>query len=124
MSDKPRESNGPTVLVQTFIFAESHILLMKRGFPPYAGKWAPPGGFIEPYESAEAAAIRETWEEVGVRLDIEHLLPMATASVSKINQIHLIFIARLDAMTDPQPGAPEAVDARWFPQTAFPLQDI
>ena len=45
--------------MQTFVFAEQHILLMRRGFPPYEGKWAPPGGFVEPFESAEAAAIRD-----------------------------------------------------------------
>jgi ADP-ribose pyrophosphatase YjhB (NUDIX family) len=97
---------------------------MNRGFPPYAGKWAPPGGFVEPYESAEDAAIRETFEEVGVELDIERLFPLATASVSSINQVYLAFIARLDVMAEPTPCAPEALDARWFPQHAFPLSDI
>jgi ADP-ribose pyrophosphatase YjhB (NUDIX family) len=124
MSGAERKSDGPVVLVQTFIFAQAHLLLMRRGIPPYIGKWAPPGGYVEPYESAEAAAIRETWEEVGVRLDIERLLPLATASVSSINQVYLMFIAYLDVRVEPMPAAPEALDARWFPESAFPLQDI
>jgi ADP-ribose pyrophosphatase YjhB (NUDIX family) len=124
MSEAKHESNGPAVLVQTFIFAQAHVLLMKRGIPPYTGKWAPPGGFVEPYESAEAAAIRETREEVGIELDVERLLPLATASVSSINQIYLMFIAYADAITPPLPRAPEALDARWFPQSAFPMPDI
>jgi ADP-ribose pyrophosphatase YjhB (NUDIX family) len=124
MSGAERKADGPVVLVQTFIFAQAHLLLMKRGIPPYVGKWAPPGGFVEPYESAEAAAIRETWEEVGIPLDIERLLPLATASVSTINQVYLMFIAYLDAMVLPAPRPPEALDARWFPETAFPMRDI
>lgn len=124
MNAEKRESTGPALLVQTFVFAESHILLMKRGIAPYPGKWAPPGGFVEPYESAEAAAIRETWEEVGVRLDIERLLPLATASVSSINQVYLMFLTRLDRMVPLDAQAPEALDARWFPEAAFPLSDV
>ena len=119
-----RDQAGPAVLVQAFVFAEQHILLMRRGFPPYEGKWAPPGGFVEPFESAEAAAIRETLEEVGVQLEIERLLPLATASVASINQIHLMYITQLETRVPLQPQAPEALDARWFPETAFPLADI
>jgi ADP-ribose pyrophosphatase YjhB (NUDIX family) len=118
------KSDGPVVLVQTFIFAQAHILLMKRGIPPYFGKWAPPGGYVEPYESAEGAAIRETLEEVGIQLDIERLLPLATASVSSINQVYLMFIAYLDVTVQPAPRPPEALDARWFPESAFPLPEI
>ena len=124
MSGAERRSDGPAVLVQTFIFAEAHLLLMKRGIPPYSGKWAPPGGFVEPYESVEAAAMRETWEEVGIRLDIERLLPLATASVSTINQVYLMFIANLDTRGLPAPLPPEALDARWFPESAFPMPEI
>lgn len=124
MVDAKQKLNGPAVLVQAFIFAQEHLLLMKRGVPPYVGKWAPPGGFVEPYESLEAAAIRETQEEVGIHLDIERLLPLASASVSSINQVYLMFIAYLDVMVPPTPNAPEAIDARWYPRSAFPLSDI
>jgi len=115
---------GPRLLVLTFIFAETHMLLMQRGIPPYEGQWAPPGGFVEPYESAEAAAIRETWEEVGVRLDSKGLIPLAMSSLASINQVYLAFLARLDTMVAPQAHPPEALDARWFPEHAFPMSDI
>ena len=36
-----------------------HILLVERGQEPYAGRWALPGGFLAPDESAESAARRE-----------------------------------------------------------------
>lgn len=117
-------STRPALLVQTFIFADDHLLLMKRGQHPYLGGWSTPGGFVEPYESPEAAAIRETHEEVGLELDIERLLPLATVSIESINQVYLMFIAQLDAVVPLKPAPPEALDARWFSRDSFPMPDI
>jgi ADP-ribose pyrophosphatase YjhB (NUDIX family) len=115
---------GPQLLVLCFIFAQEHMLLLKRGIEPYAGYWAPPGGYVEPGESAEAAAIRETGEEVGLQLDSSYLIPMAISSVPSINQVYIAYLCRLESMQTPTPRAPEALDARWFPEHAFPMRDI
>ena len=34
---------GPALLVLSLVFSQEQILLVKRGTPPYEGKWAPPG---------------------------------------------------------------------------------
>jgi 8-oxo-dGTP diphosphatase len=115
---------GPALLVQTYIFADEHMLLMKRGTPPYSGSWAAPGGFVEPHESVEAAAIRETWEEVRIPLRAQQLIPLAAVSIPQINQFYLVLLARLERIVPPEPIPPEALDARWFPEHAFPLSDI
>lgn len=116
--------DGPAVLAQTFIFAQSHLLLMRRGTSPYKGHWATPGGFVESHESAETAAVREVREEVGIELDIAMLMPFATISIESLNQIHITFLARLDSLVIPHAQPPEALEARWFPEHAFPLHDI
>lgn len=41
-------------------------LLIRRSHPPYAGRWAFPGGFVEPGESPLQGARRELEEEAGV----------------------------------------------------------
>jgi 8-oxo-dGTP diphosphatase len=115
---------GPRLMVLCFIFAEQHLLLLKRGTPPYAGFWAPPGGFVEAGESVETAAARETWEEVRVRIESRRLIPLAISSIPAINQVYVSYVARLDAMQTPQPCAPEALAARWFAEEAFPMSDI
>ncbi len=43
------------------------VLLIRRAAPPFIGKWAIPGGFVEPAEALDEAARRELAEETNVR---------------------------------------------------------
>lgn len=48
--------------------SENRVLLIKRKNPPFEGKWALPGGFVEKYELPEQACKRELKEETGLEL--------------------------------------------------------
>jgi ADP-ribose pyrophosphatase YjhB (NUDIX family) len=105
--------DGPRALVLSLVFAANKLLLIQRGQPPYQGKWAPPGGFVEHGECLEAAAAREVKEETGVELELEALIPYGWISLPKLNQIHALFMARLPEALPLRPALPEALDARW-----------
>ena len=45
---------------------KGELLLTRRAIEPHLGKLDLPGGFIDPMESAEQAALREIREELGI----------------------------------------------------------
>lgn len=70
--DRPHCYSHPrpavTVDVVTFgrVGPSLRVLLIKRGGDPFSGRWALPGGFLEPDEPVDVAARRELFEETGV----------------------------------------------------------
>lgn len=66
----PHEFPPFAVTVDTVVLTMSqgrlHVLLVRRGVPPFKGMWAIPGGFKRPEESLLEAAQRELCEETGV----------------------------------------------------------
>ena len=60
-ASKPR----PVVIVQ-----DDSLLLVERANPPGVGKWAVPGGMVEPGETLAAAVLREVLEETGLEVSV------------------------------------------------------
>ena len=65
---------GQKVVACTIAMAEDRILLTRRAITPAHGKWTFPGGYVEWGEPVETAAIRETYEETGLTVDLRGLV--------------------------------------------------
>ena len=66
MSDYPKPALAADVVALSFDGAALSVLLIRRAHEPFQGKWALPGGFVEPDESVDEAARRELEEETGL----------------------------------------------------------
>lgn len=57
---------GPALTVDAVWIRRGRVLLVCRGRPPFRGRWALPGGFVELSETVEQAVVRELKEETGL----------------------------------------------------------
>ena len=61
--------------------SKGEILLIERKNEPFG--WAIPGGFVDYGERVEDAAVRELWEETGIRLDAKEITLLGVYSDPK-----------------------------------------
>ncbi|NOQ47796.1 MAG: NUDIX domain-containing protein [Methanococcoides sp.] len=64
----------PLLTVDAVIILNGKIVLIKRNNYPFKNEFALPGGFVEVGETTEAAAIRESFEETGLSIDLVKLI--------------------------------------------------
>lgn len=69
----------PKLAVAVVIEDQGKVALQRRTIDPGAGLWTFPSGFVDRGEPVEEAAIREAWEEVGVRVRLDRLLGLYSA---------------------------------------------
>jgi 8-oxo-dGTP diphosphatase len=65
---------NPKVVAGTIPEQDGALLLTRRAIHPGYGLWTFPGGFVDFGESVTDAAVRETFEETGLTVDITGLL--------------------------------------------------
>lgn len=99
---------------------DGRILLCRRAIEPRHGLWTLPAGFMENGETTTEAAIRETLEEANARIAIGELYSMY--NLPYINQVHLLFRARL-LDTDFFPGA-ESLEVQLFDESEIPWGEL
>jgi 8-oxo-dGTP diphosphatase len=97
------------------------VLLIQRGFEPFKGCWAIPGGFMNMDETTEQCAIRELEEETGLKIsDVRQI-----GAFSKIDRdprgrtITVAYLAIVDAPLEVK-GLDDAAKAQWFLLSALP----
>lgn len=112
------QSTAKVGVSNIFVDDTGRLLLMKRAdqchtFPGY---WGLVGGFIDPGETPEEAAIREAREEIGVEIQVEHFIGRYynTPHPNYQNTIALPHYSKIISGT-PHPAQPqECSDVKWF----------
>lgn len=106
--------------------AEQLVLLAmkKRGFG--VGKWNGVGGKLEPGEGIEAAAIRETYEEIAVRVEPDALVKRAELTFCYDAQpvwdciSHVYFVEAWQGV----PRESDEMQPEWFAYAELPFHSM
>jgi 8-oxo-dGTP diphosphatase len=95
-----------------------HVLTVRRGRPPYSGRRALPGGFVEPDEDLQQAARRELAEETGVRTARVHVEQLgAYGAPGRDPRMRVVSVAHLVVVPEPATAVAgsDAAEADWLP---------
>ncbi len=115
----------PALTVDAIIVSERNseivVLLIMRKFPPFEGKWALPGGFVDIDETLVDACQRELFEETGLK-DVE-LKQYYTFDAVDRDPRHRTISVVYSGWT-PEPvhlsGGDDALKTEWFPIISLP----
>ena len=69
---------NPKLVGATIPEQDGRVLLTRRTIDPGRGLWTFPGGFVDYGETVTDAAVRETFEETGLKVDLSGLLNVYT----------------------------------------------
>lgn len=106
---------------------EVSILLLRRAVEPGLGAWDLPAGYLDPGESFEQAAVRETLEESGIAVELVGLTGLYHSPGA--NAVTAVFRAvaadpaasvALDFESSEHAWVPRSAMGAWIGRIAFP----
>ena len=104
---------------------QGRILLQQRDYP--VGAWCLPGGLMELGESTEETAVREVWEETGLKVRDLHLLGVYSGGeyLCRAANGDEWYVVTTTYYTDSFEGEPkvhdrESVALQWFAPSEMP----
>ncbi len=97
----------------------NEVLLVHRRHAPEEGRWAVPGGRVEPGERFDAALRREVAEETRLEIEVGPLLYVSEVIDSGTRYVILDFGVWLAPSTPPLAASSDAAAARFFGRDAW-----
>lgn len=112
---------NPHVVGACLPIEEGGVWLLRRGIEPRYGYWTYPAGYQEIDESTEGAAIRETLEELGCRVELDGLLGVYSRAGAPVV---IVYLAHL-APDSPRPAtSKEAIEVQLFLPEDIPWKEL
>jgi ADP-ribose pyrophosphatase YjhB (NUDIX family) len=110
---------NPSPAVGVIVPKRGRLLFVRRRYEPYAGKWSLPAGFMEYGEAPEETARRETLEETGLRVRIEHLIGAYPGHDDpRVRVVLLVYLAK--ALGGRERAGDDAAELAWLPADRTP----
>ena len=81
---------NPAPAAAVILFRQGRLCLVKRKYPPKAGQWTMPAGFMEFGEDIETTAVREAKEETGLDIRLTGLHTVQTGILPPNRPILLV----------------------------------
>jgi ADP-ribose pyrophosphatase YjhB (NUDIX family) len=110
----------PKVAACTISIVDGGVVLLKRAIEPQLGKWVFPGGFVDRGESVQAAAIRETREEVNLRVSLTGILDVYSFPGSEV----VVVVYAADVTGGELTACDECLEVKVFPPEEIPWGDL
>jgi 8-oxo-dGTP diphosphatase len=115
----------PALSVDVVIFRlqteRLETLLIKRGQPPFKGKWAIPGGFVHANESLDEAARRELQEETALQdIYLEQLYTFGDPRRDPRGRVVTVAYFALIPTTAVAQAGDDAAEVSWSPVNDLP----
>ncbi|MBN2543745.1 NUDIX hydrolase [bacterium] len=110
---------NPLPAVAVVFMKGDNILLVKRGIEPNKGDWCLPGGFIENDETPEEAALRELWEETGLKGEIKEMIGVKVQNSKVYKRVLIIGYQVVNCRGKPRSGD-DVTEVKFFPLTDSP----
>jgi 8-oxo-dGTP diphosphatase len=97
----------------------NNVLLVKRRFDPYRGRWVIPSGFIEYDEDVRETALREVREETGLAVEIDDLYAVESC-FDDPRGVALLILYRGHQTGGTLRAGDDAADVGFFPLDGLP----
>jgi ADP-ribose pyrophosphatase YjhB (NUDIX family) len=113
----------PKVAAALVIEREGQLLLVRRANDPERGKWSMPAGFVDRGEDPAEAAVREGFEETGLRVRITGLMDVIGKGGDS-EGADILIVYRAEVVGGALAPGDDASEAGWFgadelPELAF-----
>ena len=110
---------NPKLVAATIPEDAGRVLLTRRSIDPGRGLWTFPGGFVDFGETATDAAIRETFEETGLKVELTGLLNVFTYPGAPV-----IIVYRARVMSGTLTACDENDAFDWVEPSAIPWERL
>ena len=110
----------PKVAACAICMLDGGIVLMRRAVEPQVGKWVFPGGFVDRGEPVPEAAVRETQEEVNLRVSLTGILDV----YSSLGNDVVVIVYAAEVLGGELRACDECLEVRTFPPEEIPWDEL